>query len=248
MPLRRTSTRSTRSRLRGRSRVRTSVPGTKSVVKMGVSLKNSAGLPASAAVDFMVLGDDYASTPPTVGVLAVAASGHVSADGQTIAYGSGRRNQRADLARRPSKGKLKCAHNSQSPRSAWLASPRSGPAPAAAAPGPARRARTFELGSGELRRRDFQQRELRQHELGRDAPAAELRQHELSGGATSSSGSSGSTSSSGGSSGSTSGSGGSSGGDGGAVASTADAGPPPVPGRALLRDGRIGRDRWRRGA
>ncbi len=58
--------------------------GEQSTVKMGVSLKNSAGLPASAAVDFMVLGDDYASTPPNVGVLAVAASGHVSADAQTI--------------------------------------------------------------------------------------------------------------------------------------------------------------------
>jgi hypothetical protein len=55
-----------------------------SLVKMGVTLKNSAGLAASAAVDLMVLGDDYMSTPPSVGVLAVAASAHVSADGQTI--------------------------------------------------------------------------------------------------------------------------------------------------------------------
>jgi hypothetical protein len=58
--------------------------GTQAVVKMGVSLKNSAGLPASSPVDFLVLGDDYSSTPPTVGILAVAASGHVSADGTTI--------------------------------------------------------------------------------------------------------------------------------------------------------------------
>jgi hypothetical protein len=58
--------------------------GEQATVKMGVSLKNSAGLPASAAVDFMVLGDDYTSTPPNVGVLAVAASGHVSADAQTV--------------------------------------------------------------------------------------------------------------------------------------------------------------------
>lgn len=63
--------------------------GEQATVKMGVSLKNSAQLPASAAVDFMVLGDNYASTPPTVGVLAVAASGHVSADGQTIATDPG---------------------------------------------------------------------------------------------------------------------------------------------------------------
>jgi hypothetical protein len=58
--------------------------GAELLVKMGVTLKNSAGLPASAAVDLMVLGDDYESTPPTVGVLSVAASAHVSADGQTI--------------------------------------------------------------------------------------------------------------------------------------------------------------------
>jgi hypothetical protein len=58
--------------------------GTQAVVKMGVSLKNSAGLPASSPVDFLVLGDDYSSTPPNVGILAVAASGHVSADGMTI--------------------------------------------------------------------------------------------------------------------------------------------------------------------
>jgi hypothetical protein len=63
--------------------------GEQATVKMGVSLKNSAQLPASAAVDFMVLGDNYASTPPTVGLLAVAASGHVSADGQTIATDPG---------------------------------------------------------------------------------------------------------------------------------------------------------------
>jgi len=54
------------------------------LIDMGVILKNSAGLPASAAVEFLVLGDDYESTPPTVGVLSVQATGHVSADGQTI--------------------------------------------------------------------------------------------------------------------------------------------------------------------
>jgi hypothetical protein len=53
-------------------------------IPMGVSLKNSAGLPASAAVDFLVLGDNYFSTPPNVGTLAVQATGHVSSDGQTI--------------------------------------------------------------------------------------------------------------------------------------------------------------------
>jgi hypothetical protein len=53
-------------------------------VKMGVVLKNGAALPASAAVDLLVLGDDYFSTPPNVGTLAVAAAAHVSADGQTI--------------------------------------------------------------------------------------------------------------------------------------------------------------------
>jgi len=58
-------------------------------VKMGVILKNSAALPASAAVEFMVLGDNYFSTPPNVGLLAVEATGHVSADGQTIQTDTG---------------------------------------------------------------------------------------------------------------------------------------------------------------
>jgi hypothetical protein len=53
-------------------------------IPMGVVLKNSAGLPASAAVDLLVLGDDYFSTPPSVGILSVQATGHVSADGMTI--------------------------------------------------------------------------------------------------------------------------------------------------------------------
>ena len=52
--------------------------------KMAVSLKNSAALAAGIAVDLLVLGDDYFSTPPNVGVLSVAAAAHVSADGQTI--------------------------------------------------------------------------------------------------------------------------------------------------------------------
>jgi hypothetical protein len=58
--------------------------GAQLLVKMGVTLKNSAGLPPSAAVDLLVLGDDYTSTPPNVGVLGVVASAHVSADGQTV--------------------------------------------------------------------------------------------------------------------------------------------------------------------
>ncbi len=58
--------------------------GAKSSSKMGVTLQNSAMLPPSAAVDLLVLGDDYFSTPPNVGVLAVAAAAHVSADGKTI--------------------------------------------------------------------------------------------------------------------------------------------------------------------
>jgi hypothetical protein len=58
--------------------------GATSTAKMGVTLRNAAGLPASSAVDFMVLGDNYFSTPPNVGLLAVQAVGHVSADGKTI--------------------------------------------------------------------------------------------------------------------------------------------------------------------
>jgi hypothetical protein len=58
--------------------------GAKPSSKMGVTLRNSAGLPPSSAVDFLVLGDDYFSMPPDVGELAVQAVGHVSADGKTI--------------------------------------------------------------------------------------------------------------------------------------------------------------------
>jgi len=58
--------------------------GATSSLKMGVMLKNSAALPASSAVDVMVLGDDYFSIPPNVGILGVAAAAHVSADGTTI--------------------------------------------------------------------------------------------------------------------------------------------------------------------
>jgi hypothetical protein len=58
--------------------------GAKPSVKMGVSVRNAAGLPASAAVDILVLSDDYFSTPPAVGTLVLEASAHVSADGTTI--------------------------------------------------------------------------------------------------------------------------------------------------------------------
>ncbi|MFI5300288.1 MAG: hypothetical protein ACHREM_19540 [Polyangiales bacterium] len=56
---------------------------------LGVRLINSAKLPASAAVELLVLGDDYFSLPPSVGVLSVAAAAHVSTDGATIATDSG---------------------------------------------------------------------------------------------------------------------------------------------------------------
>jgi hypothetical protein len=51
---------------------------------MGVSLRNAANLPASAAVDLLVLSDDYFSSPPAVGTLVLQATAHVSADGTTI--------------------------------------------------------------------------------------------------------------------------------------------------------------------
>jgi hypothetical protein len=63
--------------------------GATASAKMGVVLANAAGLPASAAVDFLVLGDNYFSSPPNVGLLQVQASGHVSADGKTIATDPG---------------------------------------------------------------------------------------------------------------------------------------------------------------
>jgi hypothetical protein len=56
---------------------------------MGVVLRNAAALPASAGVDFLVLSDDYFDNPPTVGELLVQATGHVSADGTTIATDPG---------------------------------------------------------------------------------------------------------------------------------------------------------------
>jgi hypothetical protein len=56
----------------------------KSSNKMGVTLLNSAGLAANAAVELLVLGDDYFTTPPNVGILSVVAAAHVSADALTI--------------------------------------------------------------------------------------------------------------------------------------------------------------------
>jgi hypothetical protein len=58
--------------------------GAKPSVPMGVSVRNAAGLPASAAVDILVLSDDYFSIPPSVGMLVQQATAHVSADGMTI--------------------------------------------------------------------------------------------------------------------------------------------------------------------
>jgi hypothetical protein len=58
-------------------------------VPMCVVLRNAAALPASAGVDFLVLSDDYFDNPPTVGELLVQATGHVSADGTTIATDPG---------------------------------------------------------------------------------------------------------------------------------------------------------------
>jgi hypothetical protein len=58
--------------------------GAKPSTKLGVSVRNTAGIPASAAVDIFVLSDDYFSTPPTVGTLVLAAAAHVSADGANI--------------------------------------------------------------------------------------------------------------------------------------------------------------------
>jgi hypothetical protein len=63
--------------------------GAKASTKMAVTLNNTAGLPASSAVDIMVLGDDYFSTPPSVGLMQVQAAGHVSADGTTISTDPG---------------------------------------------------------------------------------------------------------------------------------------------------------------
>ena len=58
--------------------------GAKPSQPMGVLLRNAAALPASAAVDILVLSDDYFTDPPSVGTLVLAAAAHVSADGATI--------------------------------------------------------------------------------------------------------------------------------------------------------------------
>jgi hypothetical protein len=63
--------------------------GAKSSNKMGVTVTNRAKIAAGAAVDILVLGDDYFSIPPNVGTLGVAASAHVSQDGATISTDPG---------------------------------------------------------------------------------------------------------------------------------------------------------------
>ena len=63
--------------------------GAKPSQPMGVTLRNAAALPASAGVDFLVLSDNYFSSPPDVGLLLVQATGHVSADGMTISTDPG---------------------------------------------------------------------------------------------------------------------------------------------------------------
>ncbi len=88
-------------------------------MKMGVSLKNSAGLPASAAVDFMVLGDDYALDAPERGPPSRwRRRGHVSADAQTIGTDPGEGISELTWLAVRQKGKVTCVHNSASPRSA----------------------------------------------------------------------------------------------------------------------------------
>ena len=58
--------------------------GAKASLKMGVSVTNDGAIAAGTAIEIYLLGDDYLSTPPTVGVMSVAAQAHVSADGKTI--------------------------------------------------------------------------------------------------------------------------------------------------------------------
>jgi hypothetical protein len=52
--------------------------------KMRVTLKNAAALPPGAAVEILMVGDDFVSVSPTVGIAQVVAAGHVSADGASI--------------------------------------------------------------------------------------------------------------------------------------------------------------------
>ncbi len=56
---------------------------------MAVRVANRAGLPAGSAVDFVVMGNEIVTPPITAGRPVVAAAGHVSADGATIATDPG---------------------------------------------------------------------------------------------------------------------------------------------------------------
>lgn len=58
-------------------------------VKVAVSIADAGGLPAGAAVDFVVLEDDYLQTPNLAGTGKVVATGHVSADGTSVATDAG---------------------------------------------------------------------------------------------------------------------------------------------------------------
>jgi len=52
--------------------------------KIALTIANAANLPAGAAIDVLVVGSDYVSSSPTVGIMSVVAAAHVSADGKTI--------------------------------------------------------------------------------------------------------------------------------------------------------------------
>jgi hypothetical protein len=57
-------------------------------VKLGVTVPNKTGLPAGSAVEFVVMGDSVLA-PVNAGTIFVAATGTVSADGQTISTDAG---------------------------------------------------------------------------------------------------------------------------------------------------------------
>ena len=57
--------------------------------KVGVQIASGGGLPAGSAVELFVLGDNFVDTPNNAGDAVVVATGHVSADGKTIATDPG---------------------------------------------------------------------------------------------------------------------------------------------------------------
>lgn len=56
---------------------------------IGVTIRDAGGLAPNTAVEFVALGHDILSTPPTAGTAQVVATGRVSADGASVSTDPG---------------------------------------------------------------------------------------------------------------------------------------------------------------